>query len=495
MLRLYNTLSRRKEAFKPILRGNVTMYNCGLTVYDYATIGNLRAFTFVDVLRRYLEYKGFKVKQVMNFTDVGHMFHDVDIGEDKMEAAVHREKKDPWMIAELYIEAFLEDAEKMNFLEPYLRPRATDHINEMIGMIQTLIEKDYAYVMNGSVYFDVSKFKEYGRLSGNTMERLKQGAGGRVDHNPEKKSQFDFALWISDPSHIMNWPSPWAKKGYPGWHIECSAMAAKYLGETIDIHTGGVDNLFPHHENEIAQSETCTGKKFANYWLHNEHLLVNGKRMGKSLGNFYTLQDLTAKGYTAEAVRYALLATHYRQQLNFTLEGLDSAKSAVERLENLLDRLLDAKGTGTRQKARTLLEETLVGFEEAMDDDLNINLALARIFDFVRQANKMIDDNVVSKSEAEEMRELMMKLDTVLGVLHRPGRTAEKTVTVMLDEVLKGHKPGPSEEIIHMVKSREEARKTKDWERADKIRERLREMGVVVEDTSRGPRLRFALEA
>lgn len=283
MLRLHDTLTKREEEFKPLRDRTVTMYNCGLTVYDYATIGNLRAFTFADLLRRYLEYKGYEVKQVMNFTDVGHMFHDVDVGEDKMAAAAEKEKKDPWAIADFYIKGFLEDARLMNFREPMARPRATEHIDEMIALVQKLIEKGYAYVVNGSVYFDVTKFKDYGRLSGNTLEKLKLGAGGKVEFNPEKRNQFDFALWINDPKHIMNWKSPWCEKGYPGWHIECSAMVMKYLGETIDIHTGGVDNLFPHHENEIAQSEAATGKSLPTTGFTTSICSSKGKEWARAL--------------------------------------------------------------------------------------------------------------------------------------------------------------------------------------------------------------------
>jgi cysteinyl-tRNA synthetase len=469
MLKLYNTLMKKKEIFKPLKNGIVTLYNCGLTVYDYAHIGNLRAFMFADILRRYLEYKDFEVRQVMNFTDVGHMFEDVDIGEDKMEAAAQKEKKDPWSIADFYIKVFLEDSKTMNFEEPMVRPKATDHINEMIKLTQKLIEKGYAYVVNGSVYFDVAKFKDYGKLSGNTIEKLKLGAGGRVEFNPDKRNQFDFALWINDPKHIMNWKSPWCEKGYPGWHIECSVMAIKYLGETIDIHTGGVDNLFPHHENEIAQSEASTGKKFVNYWLHNEFLLVEGGKMAKSLGNFYTLRDLTAKGYDPKAVRYLLMSTHYRQQLNFTFEGLEAAKNAVDRLINFAYRLMDADGSGRSEKIGALMNDVQRRFEEAMDDDLNISVALAALFDFVREVNKLLDDNVLSKEEAEEVYELMMKIDKVLGVIGEIKRKVKL--------------PKEAEELI---RNREEARKAKDWEAADKIREQLKSVGILIEDTPQG---------
>lgn len=475
VLRLFNTLTKQKEVFRPLKEGIVTMYNCGLTVYDYASIGNLRAYTFVDVLRRYLEYKGFTVKQVVNFTDVGHIFGDVDVGEDRIEAAAEREKKDPWAIAEFYIKTFLDDWQKMNFEEPMMRPRATEHIKEMIELVQKLIDKGYAYVVNGSVYYDVTKFKDYGKLSGNTVEKLKLGAGGRVEFNPEKRNQFDFALWINDPKHIMNWKSSWCEKGYPGWHIECSVMSMKYLGETLDIHTGGVDNLFPHHENEIAQSEAVTGKRFVNYWLHNEHLLVEGQRMGRSLGNIFKLSDIVARGHEPKALRYLLLSTHYRQQLNFTWDGLEAAKNAIDRMVNFVRRLLDADGKSSGEEIKRLIERVQRDFEEAMDDDLNIGPELAALFDFVRDVNKLLDNNLLSKDEAEEVYRLMMRFDKILGVI---------------GEIRKEEKlPKEAEEL---VQKREEARKAKDWATADKIREQLKAMGIIIEDTPEGIRWRFA---
>jgi len=344
----------------------------------------------------------------------------------------------------------------------------------MIELVEKLIEKGYAYVVNGSVYFDVAKFKDYGKLSGNTIKKLKTGAGGKVEYNPDKRNQFDFALWINDPKHIMNWKSPWCEKGYPGWHVECSAMAMKYLGETIDIHSGGVDNLFPHHENEIAQSEATTGKKFANYWLHNEHLLVEGQRMGKSLGNYYTLSDIIAKGYDAKALRYVLLSTHYRQQLNFTFEGLEAANNAIERLVNFVHRLMQTNGKGCGEKRKQLVNRVQKDLEEAMDDDLNIGPALAALFDFVRDVNKLMDDNMLSKEEAEEVYKLMMRFDKVLGVIGE----------VKKEEAL----PKEAEEL---VRKREEARKAKDWETADKIRRQLKAMGIVIEDTPEGVKWRI----
>ena len=298
-LTLYNTFSKALEPFQPLKPGEVKMYNCGPTVYDYAHIGNFRSYVFADLLRRYLEYRGLAVWQVMNITDVGHMVADAEEGEDKVEASAKEQKKTPWEIAQFYTEAFLEDAKRLGFKEPMKRPKATEHVAEMVGMVKTLLEKGYAYESSGSVYFDVRKFKRYGKLSGNTLRRLK--AGARKEPAPGKRYPLDFALWIKKPGHLMQWDSPWGK-GYPGWHIECSAMAMRYLGERIDIHTGGEDNIFPHHEAEIAQSEGATGRKFASYWLHVRHLLVNGEKMSKSLGNFFTLRDLLAKGHEPAAI-------------------------------------------------------------------------------------------------------------------------------------------------------------------------------------------------
>ena len=473
MLTLYNSLTKRKEVFKPLDDKVASMYNCGPTVYDYATIGNLRSYCFADVLRRYLEYEGYTVRQVINFTDVGHMVGDVDIGLDRMAVAAERERRDPWSIADAYIKAFLDDAERMGLEEPMVRPRATGHIDDMIALTQRIVQNGYGYVVNGSVYFDVVKFKDYGKLSGNTLERLRAGAGGRVEPNLDKRNPFDFALWINDPKHVMSWKSPWCEKGYPGWHIECSAMSMKYLGETIDIHTGGVDNLFPHHENEIAQSEAATGKKFVNYWLHCEHLLVEGQRMGKSLGNYYKLDDLVARGFDPRALRYLYLSAHYRQQLNFTFEGLKAAGNAVDRVINFVYRLSDANGEGCREEIEPLMSRVKLGFTDAMDDDLNTGLALAALFEFARDVNNLIDADKLSREEAAGVHDLILSFDSVLGLLGKV-RTEEQL-------------PREAEELVG---KREEARKSRDWKTADEIREKLRNMGVIVEDTAQGPRWR-----
>lgn len=470
MLRLFNTLTKKKEAFTPLNDKTVTMYNCGPTVYDYAHVGNLRAYTIADVLRRYLEYKGYVVKQIMNMTDVGHMLHDADVGEDKLVFAAVREKKDPWAIADFYIKAFLEDCKKMNFEEPMIRPRPTEHIKEIIELIEKLIKNGHAYVSNGSVYYDVTTFKDYGKLSGNTLDALKAGAGGRVEHNPDKKTQFDFALWICDPNHIMSWKSPWCEKGYPGWHIECSAMSMKYLGDTIDIHTGAEDNIFPHHECEIAQSEGATGKKFVRYWLHLRHLMVDGEKMAKSKGNFYTLEDLLKKGYSARAIRYLLLSAQYRTSMNLTEESLKNAQDTVSGLLDFMDKIKTSK---TDYEYNKELNASVLGakkkFEKYMDDDLNVPQALSAIFELVKETNKAIDEKKASKKNLKEVYDQMMNFDNVLGILKE---TKEKLPA----------------EIKDLIDKREEYRKKGDFPSADKVRKELTLKGYQVEDSSEGPR-------
>ena len=475
-MKMFNTLKRKKEEFKPLKSGVVTMYNCGLTVYNYNHIGNLRTAMFADTIRRYLEYKGLKVKQVMNFTDVGHMAGDVDASisaEDKMAAAAKREKMTVWDVANFYIRAATEDYKQMNFEEPDVRPRATEHINDIIAMVQKLIENSYAYVANGSVYFDISKFKDYGKLSGNTIKELEVGAGGRVEHNPDKKNQLDFALWVNDPEHVMHWISPWST-GYPGWHIECSVMSSKYLGDTIDIHTGGEDNKFPHHECEIAQSEGASGKKFVKYWMHVKHLMVDGEKMSKSKSNFYTLRDIIKKGYSAGALRYLFLGAQYRSQMNFTWASMDAAEKTVKGLLDFIDRLEELKAEGNyNDKLKESAEEARKKFEEGMDDDFNTPAALAAMQDLARDTNKAIEERNVSKKNLKEVRELMKKFDKVLGILERKKEEAPT-------------------EIQQLMLKREEMRLKKDWKKADEIRNLIKEKGWLVEDSPNGPRLKKA---
>ena len=464
-IQFFNSLTRKKERFIPLEEGKVKIYTCGPTVYDFSHIGNFRAFIFEDLLRRWLEYRGFKVTQVMNITDV----------DDKTIKATRRHKISLKEYTEHYAQTFFEDIATLNIEKAEHYPRATEHVLEMVALVKKLMEKGYAYRgEDGSIYYAISKFKGYGKLSKIKVEKLKTGARVKVDEYGKEEAH-DFALWKAwdeDDGNVF-WETELGK-GRPGWHIECSTMAMKYLGETLDIHCGGVDNIFPHHENEIAQSEAATGKRFVHYWLHNEHLLVEGRKMAKRLGNYYTLRDLLAKGYDPKAIRYLLMSTHYRQQLNFTFNGLEAAKNAVDRLTNFMYRLMDADGKGCREKVKTLQTDVQRRIEEAMDDDLNIRVALAALFDFVREVHKLLDDDMLSKEEAEEIYELIMKFDRVLGVI---------------GEVRKEEKL--SREAEKLIQKREEARKAMNWETADRIREKLRAMGVIIEDTPQGVKWRI----
>jgi cysteinyl-tRNA synthetase len=457
----FNTLTRKKETFKPIEQDKVKMYTCGPTVYDFAHIGNFRAFLFEDLLKRWLIQHGFKVTHVMNLTDV----------DDKTIKGSQKQGLPLRQFTDFYVKAFFEDIKALNIQPADVYPKATDHIPEMVEIIKTLMEKGIAYRgEDGSIYYAVSKFPDYGKLSHIKVGELKAGARVNQDEYAKEEAQ-DFALWKAwtPEDGDVYWETELGK-GRPGWHIECSAMSMKYLGETFDIHCGGVDNMFPHHENEIAQSEAATGKKFVNYWMHNEHLQVEGKKMAKRFGNFYTLRDLLTKGYDPIAIRYLLLSTHYRQQFNFTFEGLEAAKSAVERLRNFTRRLHDADGKECKEVS-TLIEKLEAGFGGSMDDDLNISVALASLFDFVRDINNLLDSNMISKAEATDIGRLMMRVDEVLGVIGK----------VEAEEALP-------QDIDALVQKREEARKAKNWKEADAIRAQLKEMGIVLEDTAQGVR-------
>ncbi len=475
MLKLYNSLTKQKENFLALAEEKtktkkVTMYTCGPTVYDYVHIGNLRSFLVADLLRRFLEFKGYKVKHVMNITDVGHMTSDAEAGEDKMEAAARREKKDPWQIAEFFAKAFFADIKKINLEKAWKYPKATDHVKEMIKIIEKLIKNGYAYEVDGSVYFDLSKFSGWGKLSGNKLEDLI--AGARVEVLPEKKHPYDFALWIKNPSHLMQWNSPWGK-GYPGWHIECSAMSMKYLGETIDIHTGGEDNKFPHHESEIAQSEGATGKQFVRFWLHVKHLLVDGEKMSKSKNNFYTLAQILEKGYSPRALRYLLLTSHYRDSLNFTFDGLEAAEKNLAKIDEVWTKINEIKAKGDSAGDLVMAsEKSLSEFGAALDDDLNISGALAVLFNFIRQINAGLAAGV-SKKELVAAKKALLKMDDVLGLGFKKIK-AEKI----------------SEQIKKLLDEREQARKIKDWKRADEVRAEIEKSGYTVEDTSEGQKVK-----
>jgi cysteinyl-tRNA synthetase len=471
-LRFYNTLTRKTEDFVPLEAGRVRMYNCGPTVYSTPTIGNFRTFLFADLLRRHLEYRGFAVTQVMNLTDVGHLRDDAEEGEDKLEATARREKIDPYAVAEKYTGEFFQGVEMLRFAKAHHYPRATAHVAQMIAIIETLVAQGYAYVVpSGNVYFEVARFPRYGALSGNSPDELL--AGARIEENPEKHDPRDFALWKRDPHHLMQWDSPWGR-GFPGWHIECSAMSKQYLGTTLDIHTGGEDNIFPHHECEIAQSEASSGQTFVRYWLHSRFLLVDGGRMGKSLGNFYTIQDILAKGFSGTALRYMLIRANYRQQLNFTMEGMAEAQRTVDRLHATWRKLEAAArepGPAVPEIERAVAEQRRE-FGEAMDDDLNISRALAALHEIASLGNR----SEARGATAQLILDAFVDLDRVVGVL-RPDASAE----VLLPDAIQA-----------LVDQREAARKARDFAAADRIRKELLAQGVVLEDTKEGVRWKRA---
>lgn len=458
MLRFFNTLTRKNEAFKPIKKKEARMYTCGPTTYNYPHIGNYRAYLFEDVLRRYLKYKGDKVIQVMNITDVD----DKTIRDSIKEGVSLKE------FTSIYEKAFFEDLEALNIERAEFYPKATEHIKEMVEIIRGLLKKGVAYKSeDNSIYYDISKFKNYGKLAHIKVEKLKEGARVKKDEY-EKEEARDFALWKAWDKNDGNvfWETE-IGKGRPGWHIECSAMSMKYLGEHFDIHTGGIDNIFPHHENEIAQSEAFTGRKFVNYWLHCEHLLVDGKKMSKSLGNFYTLRDVLKKGYDPSSVRYLLISVHYRQPLNFTFKALDSASAAVERLNEFVRNLRYAKGE-ERKEVALICKKARQEFEKAMDDDLSMSNALAAVFDFIRDINRLMEKGI-SRKNAELAEKTMKNFDKVLGILEEKEEKLEK-------------------ELAELIQKREKARKEKNFKEADKIRDILKKKGIRLDDTPYGVR-------
>lgn len=470
-LKIYNSLTKKKEDFKAIEKGKVSMYTCGPTVYWYAHIGNFATFVREDFVRRYLEYSGYEVKQVMNYTDVGHLTDDgsnTESGEDKMARAAKKEKKTPEEIANFYIEAYQADAKKLN-IEPATKyPRATREITGIIELVETLIKKGFAYEVNGNVFFDIRKFKDYGKLSGKTPDKITTGL--RLDPHPDKKNPGDFALWLkAPPEHIMKWDSPWGQ-GYPGWHIECSEMAMKYLNDTIDIHTGGEDHLFPHHENEIAQSEAATGKPFVNIWMHMKFILIDGEKMSKSKGNIYTLSDLEEKGYAPEVFRFWLFTGHYRSQSNFSWEALDEARDKLNRLIDFKERMSRIKGKNKpNREAAELVKSTSEQFEAAMNDDFNFPQALDQIFTMVKIANNLADAEDLGIDEAEKFIKLLEKFDKVLAVL-------DYTPEIKIDP----------EKIEKLIEERDQARDKKDFHRADEIRDELDKLGVEIKDSAQG---------
>ena len=463
-MKFYNTINRKKEDFKPIKDGEVKLYTCGPTVYNYAHIGNFRAYIFEDLLRRSLEFSGYNVYQVMNITDI----------DDKTIRRSIEDKVSLNDLTDKYTDAFFEDLDKLNILKAHEYPRATKFVKEIIEMIETLEKKGYAYkVDDGSVFFRVSKFSEYGRLANLNPDEMK--VGGRVDNDEYEKEEIrDFALWkgYKQEDGPVSWDSPWGK-GRPGWHIECSAMSTHYLGSSFDIHCGGVDNIFPHHENEIAQSKCALDDKFVNYWLHNEHLLVDSQKMSKSLGNFFTIRDILDKGYKPEALRYVLISSHYRQKLNFTLNRLDDAQKAINKLRELNRRLsnVNSEGESDSSKIEEINNLVIEQFRLSLEDDLNISEALGALYKWVNKVFVLLDSNNINKIESKACVEVLSRIDLVLGVVDS--------------------KSDLSPEMKKLISDRELARKNKDWQESDRIRDLLKSKGVLIEDTPEGTTWKF----
>lgn len=467
---LYNTETRRKELLKTLEPNHVRLYTCGPTVYNYAHIGNFRTYVFEDLLRRTLQFFGFKVTQVMNLTDV----------DDKTIKGAIAQKVSLDDYTRIYKDAFFADLKTLNIEPAEHYPAATDFIGEMIAMIEKLLAKGIAYRgSDGSIYFAISKFGRYGCLSHLNLEELQAGASERVESDEYDKEHIsDFALWKhydAERDGGIFWESPFGP-GRPGWHLECSAMAMSILGETIDIHVGGIDNMFPHHENEIAQSEACSGKPFVKLWMHSEHLIVENKKMSKSLGNFYSLRDLLDKGYSGTQVRYMLLQTHYKTQLNFTFTGLESVKGSLQRLQDFIRRLQEITAEPSKEpagKVALVLQKSLSDFAAALADDLNISVALAVLFDLVRECNNLADAGHISSDEAGEVLALLQRFDKVLGVL---------SFAPMQEEI--------PQELQEALNKRMQARKEKNWALADSLRDYIVSAGYIIEDTPGGARLK-----
>ncbi|WP_139905889.1 cysteine--tRNA ligase [Clostridium thermarum] len=461
-MKIYNTLKRTKEEFVPLKEGEVSMYVCGPTVYNLFHIGNARTFIVFDTIRRYLEYRGYKVKFVQNFTDI----------DDKMIKRANEEATTVKELGDRYISEYYKDADGLNIKRATVNPRATQFIDEIIVFVQDLIEKGYAYEVDGDVYFSTKKFNEYGKLSGQNLEDLQ--AGARIDVDDRKKDPMDFAVWKKQKPGEPAWESPWGL-GRPGWHIECSCMADKLLGKTIDIHAGGTDLIFPHHENEIAQSECRNNTEFARYWMHAAFINVNNQKMSKSLNNFFTVREILER-YDSDVVRFFMLSGHYRTQMNFSIELLDSARASVERLYNTignLERLLEEVKLEELQEKEKAFVETLISYRdkyiEKMDDDFNTADAISVIFDLIRDININISPES-SKAIIEKSLAIIRELGSPLGIL-------QKSTKVTLEE-----------EVEKLIEERQKARKEKNWALADKIRDDLKVRGIVLEDTPQGVR-------
>lgn len=468
-IRFHNTLGGNLEAFTPQKSDAVRMYTCGPTVYDYAHIGNFRTFVFQDILRRFLKLRGYKLNHVMNLTDV----------DDRIIANAAAAGLSLRDYTEKYAQAFFDDCKTLSIEAPEQWIRATDHIDDMVRLIQRLQEKTFTYASEGSIYYRIAKFPNYGKLSNVDVAGIQ--AGARVDNDRyEKESARDFALWKAPKPGEHFWETA-IGTGRPGWHIECSAMAMKYLGETLDIHTGGIDLAFPHHENEIAQSEGATGKPFVRYWLHAEHLLVEGEKMSKSLGNFYTLRDLFAKGYKPSAVRFALASVPYRKQLNFTFDGLHQAASSVERLRNFAARLAQSKFPGGKQDGMVArIEEAAEEFDAGLSDDLNTARALAAAFDLLREANIAMDKGKFRQGDVGAAQQFFASFDRVFAIME--DNDAEK-----LRAIGFGGDSGPSDaEVEKLIAERQAARQRRDFAASDRIRKELADRGILIEDARDG---------
>jgi cysteinyl-tRNA synthetase len=462
MLKLYNTLSRKKEVFKPLKDKKVGLYTCGPTVYWYAHIGNLRTFIFEDILKRVLKYNGYKVKHVMNITDVGHLTSDADTGEDKMEMGAKREKKTAWQIAEFYTKSFKKDLKFLNIKEPDIWVKATETINDQINFIKILERDGFTYKITDGVYFDTSKVKNYGKLAGRKKKKLR--AGARIEMVPGKKNPTDFALWKLTPVGVkrqMEWDSSWGR-GFPGWHTECVVMAAKYLGIPLDIHCGGIDHIAIHHTNEIAQSEAAFSKSLARFWLHGEFLRIDRGRMGKSEGNIVILEDLIKKEFNPLAYRYLCLTTHYMSKLNFSWPALESAQNA---LNNLYEKMRELEPSPIEPAEDRPLVSYQKNFFNFINDNLNTPKALALVW-------KIIKDKRLSK---KGKRGLLLDFDKVLGL-----------------NLAKIKKIKISQKIKELVKLREKYRREKNWPKADKIRKKIKRLGYQVEDTKEGPEIKIS---
>lgn len=463
MIKFYNTLTRKKEEFISLEKNKVKIYSCGPTVYSYQHIGNMRAAIFVDVTKRVLRYFNYQVIDVLNITDVGHLVSDEDAGEDKMLKAAKKENKNPYEIARFYEDAYINDLKLLNIILPKYMPRATEHIAEQIDLIKDLEKNKFTYKISDGIYFDVSKFKEYGKLSGQSLEEKK--AGARVEVKSEKKNQADFALWKfltgDNKNHVMKWDSPWGV-GFPGWHLECSAMSHKYLGDEFDIHTGGIDHVPVHHENEIAQN-VCSGEiKRVNYWLHNAHLLVDNEKISKSLGNGYVLSDLIGKGLSPLAFRELCLRSHYRKQVNFSFESLDAGQSNVKKINDFYNKVLIMKANEeANDLIKPIFNKRLDDFEEALKDDMNTSVAIASVYEFISDVNKK---SILSENDIKLSKEFIERTDKVLGLL-------EKKVEI-------------SKEIIEIARKRKAARDKKDFKESDRLRDELKKLGFEIKDSN-----------